>query len=92
MTLSSAIAYYEENDPRGEYVLVMEGADRGALEEERRRSFDSMTIEEHMALYMGQGMPRKEAMKKVAADRGLSRRDVYGALLEKNSENDENRQ
>ncbi|MDO5456667.1 MAG: 16S rRNA (cytidine(1402)-2'-O)-methyltransferase [Eubacteriales bacterium] len=91
MTLSSAIAYYEENDPRGEYVLVMEGADRGVLEEERRRSFDSMTMEEHMALYTGQGMTRKEAMKKVAADRGLSKRDVYSALCGKNSENDEKR-
>ena len=80
-TLASAIEYYSENEPRGEYVLVMAGADRASLEEEKRRSFEEMTIEEHMALYTDQGMDRKEAMKKVAADRGVSKRDIYKELL-----------
>lgn len=81
MTLASAIVYYNENDPRGEYVLVLAGADRAQLEEEKRKSFEEMTIEEHMAMYTDQGLSRKEAMKKVAADRGVSKRDIYKELL-----------
>ena len=80
-TLEGAIEYYGENEPRGEYVLVLAGADRAELEEEKRKAFDEMTIEEHMALYMDQGLSRKEAMKKVAADRGVSKRDIYKELL-----------
>lgn len=82
MTLASAIAYYEENEPRGEYVLVLEGADRAQLEEEKRKSFEEMTLEEHMEMYTAQGLSRKEAMKKVAADRGVSKREIYKELLE----------
>ena len=82
MTLASAIVYYGENEPRGEYVLVLAGADRAALEEEKRRNFEEMTLEEHMALYTDQGLSRKEAMKKVAADRGVSKRDIYRELME----------
>ena len=82
MTLASAIEYYGENEPRGEYVLVLEGADRAALEEEKRRNFEEMTLEEHMALYTDQGLSRKDAMKKVAADRGVSKRDIYKELMD----------
>ena len=90
MTLASAIEYYGENEPRGEYVLVLEGADRAALEEEKRRNFEEMTLEEHMALYTeehmalytDQGLNRKDAMKKVAADRGVSKRDIYKELMD----------
>ncbi|MBP3882846.1 MAG: 16S rRNA (cytidine(1402)-2'-O)-methyltransferase [Lachnospiraceae bacterium] len=82
MTLASAIAYYGENEPRGEYVLVLAGADQAALEEEKRRNFEEMTLEEHMALYTDQGLSRKDAMKKVAADRGVSKRDIYRELME----------
>ena len=59
----------------------MEGADRASLEEEKRKSFEDMTLEEHMALYTDQGISRKEAMKKVAADRGVSKREIYKELL-----------
>ena len=83
MTLVSAIEYYGGKEPRGEYVLVLAGADRAQLEEEKRRSFEEMPLEEHMALYTDQGLSRKEAMKKVAADRGLSKRDIYKELMEK---------
>lgn len=79
-TLSEAIVYYEENDPRGEYVLVLEGKNQHELVEESRRAFDSMTLEEHMAHYENQGISPKEAMKLVAKDRGISKRDVYAAL------------
>ena len=81
LTLASANVYYNENEPRGEYVLVLEGASRAQLEEEKRKSFEEMTLEEHMALYTDQGLSRKEAMKKVAADRGVSKRDIYKELL-----------
>lgn len=70
-----------ELEPRGEYVLVIEGKSIAEKKEEAQRAFDEMTLEEHMDLYVKQGMDRKEAMKKVAADRGLSKRDVYNALL-----------
>ena len=82
MTLASAIEYYSGNEPRGEYVLVLAGADRAQLEEEKRRNFEEMTLEEHMALYTDQGLSRKDAMKKVAADRGVSKRDIYKELME----------
>ena len=81
MTLSSAIVYYSGTEPRGEYVLVLAGADRAALEEEKREKFEEMTLEEHMVMYTDQGLSRKEAMKKVAADRGVSKRDIYKELL-----------
>lgn len=79
-TLEAAIRYYEENDPRGEYVLVLAGADPAALETQSRAAFDSLSLEEHMERYLEQGLPQKEAMRRVAADRGLSRRDIYREL------------
>ena len=80
-TLSEAIAYYEENEPRGEYVLVLDGKSMEALAEEARQSFEAMSLEEHMTFYEEQGIPRKDAMKLVAKDRGVSKRDIYNALL-----------
>ena len=62
-------------------MLVLAGADRAALEEEEREKFEEMTLEEHMAMYTDRGLSRKEAMKKVAADRGVSKRDIYKELL-----------
>lgn len=82
-TLEDAIAYYEIEEPKGEFVLVIEGADRAALKEEEKREFLSMSITEHVAYYMNQNMDKKEAMKKAARDRGVSKRDIYQALLEK---------
>ena len=81
-TISEAIAYYEKNDPRGEYVLVIEGRDRKELEEEKQQAWEEMSLEEHMKLYEDQGIEHKEAMKRVAKDRGISKRDVYKQLLE----------
>ena len=80
-TLSGAVSYYEENEPRGEYVLVLAGIDRQVLAEEHRKAFDSMSLEEHMAYYESQGISRKDAMKLVAKDRGVSKREIYSALL-----------
>ncbi|MBR0410732.1 MAG: 16S rRNA (cytidine(1402)-2'-O)-methyltransferase [Eubacterium sp.] len=80
-TLDEIISYYEETDPRGEYVLVIEGKSRKELEEEKQRSWEEISLEDHMDIYLKQGMDRKAAMKQVAKDRGISRRDVYQALL-----------
>lgn len=80
-TLEGAVNYYEENEPKGEYVLVLEGLSRKKLLEDKQEEWEKLTIEEHMEIYENQGMERKEAMKKVAADRGISKREVYQALL-----------
>ncbi len=82
-TLSEAISFYEENEPKGEYVLVLEGKSLETRKEEKQKEWQQLSIEEHMSFYEEQGIDRKEAMKKVAKDRGLSKRDVYQYLLEK---------
>lgn len=81
MTLSEALRYYEDNEPRGEYVLVIDGKSFDKIAEEEKKSWETMSLEEHMAVYENQGIDRKEAMKLVAKDRGVSKRDVYQALL-----------
>lgn len=80
-TLKSLLEYYESEEPRGEYVLVIDGKSFKELESEKQASFESMTIEEHMALYESQSIDHKEAMKLVAKDRGISKRDVYNHLV-----------
>lgn len=80
-TLEGAVSFYEENDPRGEYVLVLEGIDRKELLEERKRSWQEMSLQEHLVLYENQGYSNKEAMKLVAKDRGGGKRDIYQQLL-----------
>ena len=81
-TLSGALAYYQENDPKGECVIVMEGRSRKEMEGEKQQQWETMPLEEHMKIYENQGMSRKEAMKAVAKDRGVSRRDIYQQLLD----------
>ncbi len=80
-TISSAIAYYEENSPRGEYVLVIEGKSREEKDAEAQAEFENLSIEDHVQRYINQGMEKKEAMKAAAKDRGVSKRDIYQALL-----------
>ncbi len=81
-TLHEAVEYYTAQEPKGECVLVMEGVSFEALEEEERKQWETMSIPEHVAYYMEQGMDKKAAMKQVAADRGISKRDVYRELIE----------
>ena len=83
-TLAQAIAFYKENEPRGEYVLVLEGKSLEEQEEEKRQSWKEMSIEAHMKYYEDEGFSHKDAMKKVAADRGVGKREIYQALLENN--------
>lgn len=79
-TLDGALAHYRDiEEPRGECVIIIEGADREDLNKQKQQSWEEMTIEEHMALY--EDMNRKDAMKQVAKDRGVSKRDIYQALL-----------
>ncbi len=78
MKLADLAAYYEENEPRGEYVLLVEGLTAEQQEETRKQQFEGLTLEQHMALYAD--LPEKEAMKAVAKDLGISKRDVYAQL------------
>ena len=81
-TISGALGYYTANEPKGEYVLVIEGKSPKELLEEKRAAWDDMSIEEHFNMYVSQGMDKKDAMKLVAKDRGVSKRDIYNALLD----------
>lgn len=81
MRLPEACSYYEENEPKGEYVLVIEGRSEEEIKLTEQRKWEAMSLEDHMAIYEAQGYDKKECMKRVAADRGLSKRDVYNQLL-----------
>lgn len=80
-TFSALLSYYEEREPRGEYVLVICGKSRAEIVKEQQASWEEMSIEEHMAHYENQGIDHKEAMKLVAKDRGVSKRDIYQYLV-----------
>ena len=80
-TLKEAIDYYSENEPRGEYVLVLEGKSLVEKKQEKIEEWEKMSIEEHMAFYEEQGIDHKEALKKVAKDRGVGKRDIYKYLV-----------
>lgn len=81
MTLTDSLSYYEVNEPRGEYVLIIAGRSREEMKKEEQAGWEALSLEEHMAHYESQGINRKEAMKRVAKDRGVSKRDIYQALL-----------
>ena len=81
-TISGALGYYTANEPKGEDVLVIEGRSPKELLEEKRAAWDDMSIEEHFNMYVSRGMDKKDAMKLVAKDRGVSKRDIYNALLD----------
>lgn len=80
-TLEEAVSYYREKDPKGEYVLVIAGKSKAQVMEEQKSRWENISIEEHMEIYLQQDMSKKEAMKAVAKDRGVSKRDIYQALL-----------
>ena len=81
-SISGAISYYREQEPRGEFVLVIQGKSQQQILREQQQSWETIPLEEHMQQYERQSISRKEAMKLVAKDRGISKRDVYGMLLE----------
>ncbi|MBO4921868.1 MAG: 16S rRNA (cytidine(1402)-2'-O)-methyltransferase [Lachnospiraceae bacterium] len=80
-TLETALNYYKENEPKGECVIVIEGRTFTELKEESRAEWQKLSIEEHVNMYMEQGLDKKEAMKAAAKDRGVSKQDIYKALL-----------
>ncbi len=80
-TLEEAIEYYKDNEPRGEYVLVLEGKSKEEMKQEKIKEWEQMSIEEHVAFYEKQGIDHKDAMKLVAKDRGVGKRDIYQYLI-----------
>lgn len=80
-TFSGALEHFEENEPKGECVIVIEGRSAEDIKREENESWASMSVEEHMEYYTGQGIAQKEAMKLVAKDRGLAKRDIYRQLM-----------
>lgn len=83
-TLSETIAFYETAEIRGEFVLVIEGKSRQEIQKETQRSWEERSLDEHMAVYTEKGLDKKAAMKAVAKDRGVSRREIYNLLLKEN--------
>lgn len=81
-TIEEAVSYYETQEPKGECVLVIAGKSREEQRAQAKKQWEKMSIPEHMDYYMEQGTQKKEAMKLVAKDRGVSKRDIYQALLE----------
>lgn len=80
-TLSGALEYYNVNEPKGEYVLVIQGRDPKEIRAKQQAAWEELSVEEHMEVYLSQGIDKKEAMKLVARDRGVSKRDIYNQLL-----------
>ncbi len=79
VTLGEAVAYYEENDPRGEYVLVVEGAPEGTDTE--TAFWSDMTVEAHVAYYMDKGASKMDAIKQTAKDRGVPKNEIYQKMI-----------
>lgn len=79
-TLSKALEYYNDQEPKGEYVLVLRGRSREEKRREEITAWESMSIEEHMTHYQERGLDSKEAMKMVAKDRGVGKREIYAYL------------
>lgn len=82
-TFEDALIAYETMEPKGECVIVIEGKQISKIQEEQVKSWEEMSIEDHMEHYESQGIDRKEAMRMVAKDRGISKRDVYQYLMGK---------
>lgn len=82
-TIEDLLIFYSKEKPLGECVLVIEGKSRKEMQEEARASWESVSIEEHMEIYESKGYSRKEAMKLVANDRGVTKRDIYQYLIDK---------
>lgn len=81
-TFEDLLDFYREREPRGEYVLIICGRDPAEMKKEAQENWEAMTVQEHMAYYESRGVDHKEAMKLVAKDRGVGKRDIYQMLLE----------
>ncbi|MGL5437849.1 MAG: 16S rRNA (cytidine(1402)-2'-O)-methyltransferase [Lachnospiraceae bacterium] len=87
-TFGEALLHYQDHEPKGECVIVIEGRSIADLKEEQQKSWEDMSLDKHMELYTAQGIDKKEAMKRVAKDRGISKRDVYQYLMVKDRSNE----
>ncbi len=81
MTLSEAAELYKEKQPRGEYVLVIEGLDRAELLFKQQEASREIPVEEHVEMYIKEGMTKKDAIKQAAADRGVPKREIYNMVM-----------
>lgn len=80
-TFAGALEHYQSTEPKGECVIVIEGRSIAGMREEQQKSWEEMSIDEHMEVYLEQGIDKKEAMRLVAKDRGVSKRDIYQYLV-----------
>ncbi|MGB8451128.1 MAG: 16S rRNA (cytidine(1402)-2'-O)-methyltransferase [Anaerocolumna sp.] len=81
-TISEAIQYYNEQGPKGECVILIEGRLQKDIEKEDQEQWKALTVQEHMDIYLNKGMDKKEAMKAVSTDRGVAKREIYQMLLD----------
>ena len=83
-TIGSVLEYFaaDENSPRGEYVLVIEGKSEEAIKEEKRAKWEGISVKDHLLRYINSGMSKKDAIKQVAKDRDVSKRDIYAEATE----------
>ncbi len=86
-TLKKAVEIYETKEPKGEYVLVIAGKSKEEENAEKRKKWEGMSIDEHVKYYTQKGIDKKEAMRLVASDRGVSKRDIYQALIKNTEQN-----
>ena len=82
-TIAQALEFYRTEEPKGEFVLVIAGKSAEEIKRENEQAWETMTIEEHLEYYLSQNPDRKEAMRQVAKDRGISKRDVYQYFVSK---------
>ena len=81
-TLSESVRYYKTHDPKGEYVLILEGKPENQVLQEQAEVWQDYTFLEHLAVYTDQGMQKKEAMKQMAKDRQMHKREIYSRILD----------
>lgn len=84
-TLSTAADTFNIQEPRGEYVLVLQGKSQKEIDADRQEHWESIPLQEHMEIYLNRGLDKKEAMKAVAKDRGVSKREIYQMLIQDGS-------
>ena len=82
MSLGEAVEFYKDTEPRGEYVLVIEGKPEEELNAEKKAQWEDMSLEEHLQKYIDEGMSKKDAIKTVAKERGIPKQEVYKVGIE----------
>ncbi len=83
-TLEEAIEKFDKQSPKGEFVIIIEGTNKQQLIEQKQKQWEDISVSQHIEMYCSQGLMNKEALKKVAKDRGISKREVYAWQLKEN--------